>query len=65
VLHHLSDLESDMLAIYGMRIEDMDSATFFRLAWRVSVYPGVMRSLRASQQDQASLPDDLVEIVKV
>jgi hypothetical protein len=45
VRDHLADIESDMSAIH--RVDDiwsMPGARFFRLAWRLPAYEGVMRA---------------------
>ncbi|KPM55731.1 hypothetical protein ACG83_10660 [Frankia sp. R43] len=63
VLDHLADIESDLSAIH--RIEDMYALSgprFFRLAWRLAAYRGVMRmraeELALEHQRHSSSPCD-------
>ena len=52
VIEHLDDLEADFLRFY--RVDDiyaLDGARFMRLAWRVSVYGGVMH-MRLQEQER-------------
>jgi hypothetical protein len=55
VLDHLDDLASDFNVFH--RVPDvsvLDGPTFFRLAWRMPAYEGVMRvRATAAQQDDA------------
>lgn len=51
MLDHLADLESDFSAIH--RVDDiyqLDGPRFFRLAWRISAYKGVIH-MRLQEQD--------------
>ena len=44
MIKHLDDIESDLSAVH--RIDDiwtMEAGRFFRLAWRLPAYQGVMR----------------------
>jgi hypothetical protein len=53
VIYHLADLQSDFSAIH--RIDDMyalDAPTFFRLAYRLPVYQGVLRQRLLLQHNQ-------------
>jgi hypothetical protein len=55
VVDHLADLESDFSHLH--RVDDMqelDGPRFFRLAWRMSLYSGVMRARVASAQEYAA-----------
>lgn len=57
MLDHLADLEADFRAIY--RIDDMRSLSgprFFRLAWRVAAYSGVMAARVNAQADDDEQP---------
>jgi hypothetical protein len=55
---HLADVESDMSAVH--RVDDtgaMPAARFFRLAWRLPHYRGVMRDrVLALQREQDDEP---------
>lgn len=56
MLDHLDDIASDMSAFH--RIDDvttMDGPTFFRLAWRLPAYTGVMQA-RALAESESSSP---------
>ncbi|MFJ9771240.1 hypothetical protein ACIRVF_08345 [Kitasatospora sp. NPDC101157] len=60
MLDHLDDLASDFSVFH--RIADitlLDGPTFFRLAWRMPAYEGVMRVRATAQQgdgDTAGMP---------
>ncbi len=50
MLKHLRDIESDMSAIHRIdNIWEMDGPRFFRLAYRLPAYQGVMRMLAEEQ----------------
>lgn len=53
MLDHLDDLESDFSAIHRIdRMWELDGPKFFRLAYRMSAYRGVMR-MRAEAEEYA------------
>jgi hypothetical protein len=57
VLDHLADLESDFSRYH--RVDDiyaLDGPRFFRMAWRLSVYGGVM-AMRVEAQREAQNPE--------
>lgn len=56
MLDHLDDIASDMSVFH--RIDDvssLDGPTFFRLAWRLTAYTGVMQA-RAVAESETSSP---------
>ena len=64
VRHHLADIESDMSAIHQEHdIWLMEPARFFRFAWRLAAYSGVMTArarmlsnARAAEPGESSVP---------
>ncbi|MDQ3760970.1 MAG: hypothetical protein M3460_04525 [Actinomycetota bacterium] len=57
MLDHLDDLESDFSAIH--RVDDihiLDGPRFFRLAYRLGAYSGVMAARVAEQQHRNTTP---------
>lgn len=59
IVDHLDDIDSDLSAFH--RIDDlwsMPAPRFFKLAWRLPAYAGVMqsRALAEQQRDQPSSP---------
>jgi hypothetical protein len=58
VLDHLDDLASDFSAVHGIRdMGELDGPAFFKLAYRMTAYRGVMRELAiAEQQDDEPRP---------
>lgn len=56
MLDHLDDIASDMSVFH--RIDDvlaMDGPAFFKLAWRLPAYTGVMQA-RAIEESESSAP---------
>lgn len=54
VLQLLDDIESDMSAFH--RVDDittLDGPRFFKLAWRLSAYQGVIRARLSEQESSA------------
>lgn len=60
VLDHLDDLASDFSAIHGIPdILALDGPTFFKLAYRIGCYQGVMRDFvlaRAANEREEQAP---------
>jgi hypothetical protein len=55
VIDHLDDLESDFSAIHRVDdIYDLDGPQFFKKAWRMSAYQGVMRMRLEAEAEQNS-----------
>ena len=55
MLDHLDDIASDMSVFH--RIDDvtvLDGPTFFRLAWRLPAYAGVMQARALAASDESS-----------
>lgn len=58
VLDHLDDIASDLSVFH--RIDDvdaMDGPTYFRLAWRLAAYQGVMQARAIATRDEKQPPD--------
>lgn len=54
-MDHLDDIASDLSAFH--RIDDigaLDGPTFWRLAWRLPAYSGVMRAIITAEQQEAT-----------
>ena len=56
ILDHLDDLDADFLAIYGINepLDSLSGPRFFKLAYRVSAFNGVMAARIAAQQQEQS-----------
>lgn len=55
MLDHLDDLDADFHRYYGISdMYDLESVRFFRLAYRVSVYGGVMAHRAEQARDRGS-----------
>lgn len=53
MLDHLDDLDADFRVFYRIDdIEQLDSIRFFRLAYRVTAYEGVMALLMRDEQER-------------
>lgn len=53
VLDYLSDLESDFSAIHGIDdIYSLPGPRFFRFAYRITAYQGLLSALQQKQQEQ-------------